>query len=314
MENRNWKLTSLVVAIIGMILLYVGAEALVKGAGRLALSIGLSSLVIGATVVAVGTSMPELVSSVVALFRGHGGDIALGNIIGSNIANIALVGGVGALVCPLRISERVSRRQIPMMIAISLALGAVMLLGRIPRIAGVFFLLGLVGYIFWQINHEKLVTEEAPHLSIKELAIDLAWIFLGLVLLVIGGYLFIGGAIKVAEAIGVSQRVIGLTLVAFGSSCPELATVIVAGIRKNHDLSIGNILGSNIFNILAVIGVCALLRPFAFSSQLLTVDFPVMLAFSFLLWMMIARHRKISRVYGLLLLAGYGFYIWGIVA
>jgi cation:H+ antiporter len=305
--------------IFGMFFLYLGAELLVKGAARLALSFGVSSLVVGLTVVAAGTSTPEVVASLVALLNEESGDIALGNVIGSNSFNIGFILGLLALCHPLKISHLVKMHDVPVMILTALALYLVLFSGEVTRAVSLLFLLGFVTYVLYRLRikdpnvveiekHEELVPKES--FFIKEVFVDLFFILFGILLLVFGGSIFVHGAVEVAKLFGVSQRVIGLTIVAMGTSLPELVTSAVALLRKHYDIAIGNIVGSNIFNILFILGVVGAVRPFSFSESLLAVDTPVMVGFTFLLWLMVRRRLALSRLSGAILLGLYSLYIF----
>lgn len=315
----------IIFVIIGILFLYFGAEVLVKGAARLAISLGITPLVVGATVVALGTSLPELMASVIALFQGKEGDMALGNVIGSNIANIGLILGIGALIRPIEVPKDSKKREIPFMIFVSLLLGGLMMLGPLSWLAGLLLFVLLIFYIYLQIKvsqkHRqaywkrvsKKETKEIPKLTSQEAVKDITLVSMGLIALFFGGYFLVDGAITVARLFDISERVIGLTILAFGTSCPELATVVVASLRKEHDLSIGNIVGSNIFNILLIISVCALVKPMVFEAKLLSFDVPVMLLFTGLLCLFVYRRSRINRWEGGVLLAGYCTYFYWIL-
>jgi len=305
--------------LIGILLLYFGAELLVKGASKLAFNLGVTPLAIGLTVVSMSTSMPEGVASLIAQLEGARGDIAIGNIIGSNIANIGLVLGITLLIRPIKISPAIKQREMPIMLFISIFFIALMTQLEISRFWGGVLVSGLLVYLIMQwkladkghLNEDKIVTSEfeLKKGSLKDNLLDLLLIGVGLVMLVIGGHLLISSAITLAEIFGISERVIGITLVAVGTSLPELATSIVASLRKASDISIGNVVGSNIFNLLFIIGGVSLVIPIAFSEALLWKDAPIMLAFSVVLWAMMWTRNVLDRRHGVMLLAGYCLYI-----
>lgn len=302
--------------LLGMALLYWGAEFLIRGAVQLALNAGLPRLVVGLTIVSLSTSMPEAISSLVAQWSEGRGDIALGNVIGSNIANIGLIAGVAALIRPLPLNRLLQDREISLMVGITILLMILMSFGSLQRWQGGVLLLGLLGYILLQMKAsrgEKVeFEEELDHeLTPKEKGKDILFIALGGLLLVAGGYALIQGAVFLAKTFGVSDRVIGLTLVALGTSLPELATSIVAILKGETDISIGNVVGSNVFNILFVTGGVAAIRPVIFSPQLLHVDALVMLVFSLALWGLVWRQTVLARWRGGVLLGAYAGYVVG---
>jgi cation:H+ antiporter len=305
-QEKERCVSPFILVFIGVLLLYFGAEALVRGASRLAFTLGVSPLIIGLTVVSFSTSMPEAVSSLVAQLYEEIGDIAIGNVVGSNVANIGLVLGIVLLISPLQLNSAVKKREMPIMIGSTLLFMLVMVTGHIGRVVGVGFLLALVGYIIFQIQTEKNGEENGNEKQgIVGIFYDLFLIVLGGALLLYGGYWFIKGAVVIATDFGISHRVIALTMVALGTSLPELATGVIAALRKESDIAIGNIVGSNIFNIFFIIGGVATIKPISFSTRLLTVDAPVMLGFSLLLWLMMRNRDMIGRVQGGILFAGY---------
>lgn len=255
---------SLIMLMAGFGLLYVGAEALVRGASSLALRLGVAPLVVGLTIVAFGTSMPELVVSMNAALASSGG-LALGNVIGSNICNIGLILGAAAVIRPLRIEIDVIRLQVPILLLASLALLIMLYTGFIGRIGGFLFFAGFI--CFTGINLVKARKEKGGSSGVSSDAAgrSVTSIFLvvaGLCLLVFGGNVFIRGAVNLARILQISESVIGLTIVAFGTSLPELATSVVAAVKGEADIATGNVIGSNIFNILAILGLTGLVNPF----------------------------------------------------
>lgn len=308
--------------IFGTCFLYLGAEGLVKGASRLGLSFGLSPLVVGLTVVAIGTSMPELVASLIAVVKEGSGDIALGNVIGSNIFNKGFILGSVALLHPLKISPMVRMHDAPVMVVTALALLIAMLPLEISRPVAALFLAAFLLYIYYRIKikdpnvqeverHEALLPRVSPFT--KELIFDLLLAVCGIAFLVIGGFLFIEGAVRLAKLLGVSDRVIGLTIVAMGTSLPEFATSIVAALRGHFDIAVGNVVGSNIFNVLFIVGVVGVVHPFTFSHNLLYWDAPVMAGFSVLLWSKMLHHLRLERSSGALFLSLYILYIFSLL-
>ncbi|MCB1111974.1 MAG: calcium/sodium antiporter [Chlamydiales bacterium] len=302
--------------VIGVVLLYLGAEGLIKGSASLALRMGLTPLVIGLTVVAYGTGTPELVVSLDASLAGKG-EIAIGNIIGSNICNIGLILGLTAILKPVGVQSRIVRYDLPIMIAISAAMFLLLGDGELTRLKASLFLGGLVIYTIWVIRYSQqyddpvLVdefSEEMPAAS-RSAWLDCAFIVLGLVGLWLGARAFVEGAVTIAQAFGVSDAVIGLTLVAFGTSLPELATSLLAIMKNHRDLAIGNLIGSNIFNILAIVGTTGLARPFMITG-VTWVDYTVMLGFAIVLVPLMRKDFIVSRMEGGCLLAAYLVYIY----
>ena len=300
---------ALVYVFVGVLILYCGGEALVRGASHLALKAGISPLIVGLTIVSFSTSMPEAVSSLIAQLRGEPGDLALGNVLGSNIANIGLILGLTGLLCPVSISNGEIRRETLLMIGASLVLAALMLTGSvISRGQGLCLFALLIIYVLYQIWMSRGKREQATdieQIGRESVAWELLLVVVGVGMLVGGGYLLIDGAVTVARLFGISERVIGLTIVAVGTSLPELATSLVAAARGHHEISIGNIVGSNLFNILCVVGGVAAIRPISFSAQMVNVDLWVMLAFSALLLVYTYSRQEIGRVQAGALLAGY---------
>jgi len=271
----------------GLTILTVGAEFLVRGASRLAALAGVSSLVIGLTVVAYGTSAPEFAVSMKSAIAGQS-DIALGNVVGSNIFNVLFILGLCAMLLPLRVDSQLVRMDVPIMIGVSI-LGFVLCLdGSIGRVDGLILASGAIGYTAFTVIKSRRETKaikaefdqeyavtEAP--SAKTVAWNFLLLLIGLVLLVSGARMFVNSAITIAEAMGVSQLVIGLTIVAAGTSLPEVATSVVATIRGERDIAIGNVVGSNIFNILSVLGFTAIVSPINVQATAIQVDLPVMI-------------------------------------
>lgn len=275
----------------GLAILTAGAELLVRGASRLALLAGISPLVVGLTVVAYGTSTPELVVSVKAGLAGNP-DIALGNVVGSNVFNVLFILGAAGVIAPLTVARQLVRLEVPIMIGVSLLLWALALDGRIGTLDGVLLSAGILAYSGWSIwrsRREEAARREsagegAPPAPAggtgRGVAVGVAFLAAGLALLIFGARWFVDASVALAKALGVSDLVIGLTIVAAGTSMPEVATSIVATIRGERDIAIGNVVGSNIYNVLAILGLSALVTPggLRVAPSLLTFDLPVMVA------------------------------------
>ncbi|MNF33332.1 Inner membrane protein YrbG [compost metagenome] len=310
-------LMTFVYLIAGLVLLVAGAEVLVRGAAKLAAQFGIPPLVIGLTVVAFGTSAPETAVSVQAALDGSG-DLAIGNVVGSNIANVLLILGLTALIAPLIVSRQLIRLDVPIMIGASLLTLALAWDGTLDRLDGAILFAGIVAYTgFLIISSRKEKAAEDDEFS-KEFglnepvkpyawAINLALIVVGLILLVSGSNFLVEGAVSLARALGLSELIIGLTVVAVGTSLPELATSILAAIRGERDIAVGNIVGSNIFNLLCVLGLAALVSPLpvSVSPNALAFDFPVMIAVAVACLPIFFAGYRINRWEGLLFLAYY---------
>ena len=311
--------------VFGFAMLYYGAEWLVKGSSSLAKSLGITPVVIGLTVVAFGTSAPELVVSVVSSIQGKS-MIAVGNVVGSNICNIALVLGVSAVFRPITCHSSVVKRDIPIMIGISLYLLVLSLNSTIGRFEGATLFGGIILYTFFNYYNARKesasgASEEAimSKLSIEEVDFmasrgkQLLFIGVGICGVVLGAQLVVDSAVKIMTVLGVSEKFIGLTIVAFGTSLPELATSVVAAIKKEMDISIGNLVGSNVFNILSVVGAASLIRPIpipgGFFHSGLLIDYLVMIFISTLPWFMMRKSYTVTRKDGFILLFCYLGYL-----
>jgi cation:H+ antiporter len=262
------SMLSILWLVVGGVLLYVGAESLIRGAVALAARAGMSPLVIGLTVVAAGTSMPELVVSLTGALQGQT-ELAIGNVMGSNICNILLITGLTALIRPITVERSVVRREVPLMIGITLLVGGLMLWGQaVVRWEAVLMLALLAGGIYWSIRTARtdaplayvVATVPASPIEIP-LGRSVLWIVLGMGGLVLGGNRFVEGAVDLARGFGLSEATIGLTVVAIGTSLPELATSVVAALKREGDMALGNVVGSNIFNLLGILGVAGLVLP-----------------------------------------------------
>lgn len=305
---------SLLLVLAGVALLFGGAEALVRGGAALALRLGLTPLVIGLTVVAFGTSMPELVVSVGAALDGRGA-IAMGNVVGSNIANIALILGASALLSPLVAHAQVIRLDLPLLVVLSLLLAGIVADDEVLRWEGLVLLGLLVGYTIFSLWVARRATRDVQRefeagLPAQSPSTGMALLLVvgGLALLVVGARLMVVGAVGVARAAGVAEVVIGLTVVAVGTSLPELATSLVAAARRQGDISIGNIVGSCIFNILGIVGTAALVRPMS-GMGVSAVDLAVMVGLAILLLPLLRTGYRLGRLEGAGLFLGYGAYI-----
>ena len=310
---------ALLLFVSGLIFLIVGAEALVRGASRLAAGLGISPLVIGLTVVAFGTSAPELAVSVKSALSGQG-SIAVGNVVGSNIFNVLFILGLSALIAPLAVSQRLVRFDVPLMIGLSVLALVLSLDKAFSRLDGFLLVAALVGYVLFlilQSRRERIGVEDefarefgiAGHTTSNRLK-DIAFVLGGLALLVLGSHLLVDGAVFFARYLGVGELVIGLTIVAAGTSLPEGVTSIIAAVRGERDIAVGNVVGSNIFNILGVLGCAGLVSPhgIAASGAVVRFDIPVMIAAAFACLPIFFTGGMISRQEGGLLLAYYVAY------
>ncbi len=296
----------------GLVALFYGGNWLVRGASNLALSFGVSVLVIALTFVAIGTSMPELLVSVQAALVGKS-DLAIGNVIGSNIANIGLILGATGLIAPLSVKANLLRREIPIMICFSIGAYILTLDGGIDRLDGALLLLGFAGFNAMmyrlakneQNERDRLLADldQAPRNEHKR-GPEFVWLLLGILALLFGSRMMVEGAVNLARAIGVSELVIAITLVAFGTSLPELAASLSAAYHRETDLAIGNIVGSNIANLLLILGLTALIQPIAVRSAEVRLEFFVMIAFAALLLPFLRRHQ-LGRLQSALFLGAY---------
>lgn len=308
---------------LGVGVLYYGAEWLVRGSARLAATLGVSPIVVGLTVVSFGTSAPELVVCTVAALGGNP-DLAIGNVMGSNLANIGLILGLTSIVRPLEVHARVVAREMPLMLLVTAALYPLLWDLRLSRGDGMILLIALTGYLIFVFQS---VGDEAPEIlgEYEEFmkastagdaalvrAPDIALVIGGSACLVLGGYCIVEGAVQVASALGLSQVVIGLTVVAVGTSLPELATALVAAARQEADIAVGNVIGSNIFNVAAILGTTAVLQPIPIPRSVLYRELPAVLFVSLLLFPLLRSGWKIRRWEGAILLAAYvgaGFFL-----
>ena len=300
----------------GLVLLTAGGEFLVTGAGKLAKRLGMSSLLIGLTIVAFGTSMPELFVGLIALFQDHP-DILTGNAIGSNIANVGLILGICALIIPLPVKFKSVSRELYIVLAATIVVFLFAWHGFFPRFLGFVFVAFLIFYTVQSFrqaaNNKTSKQNEHQHGNADEftaLPPIILLIIIGLALLPVGSNFFIKGAVDIARHFGVSDLVIGLTLAAVGTSLPELASCLAAIRQRQTNILVGNIIGSNLFNLLMVLGFCGILIPFPMSSNLLYRDIPVMFSLSAVLLPILAVQQGLNRLHGFILLASYISYLF----
>ena len=297
----------------GVALLYAGAELLVSGASDLAIAVGLKASTVGVTVVAFATTAPELFVSLLGAVT-VSTDIGLGAIVGSNIANIGLVLGISALIRPLDVSDTVFRRHVPFMIGAALLLVGLGWDGRIGLVDGVVLLAALAGFtatVLRGVQQNQSAISEAQREEMPDAeARDVAAVVAGIVALVLGSRWLINGGESLLSAAGFSDIFIGLTVLALGTSLPELAASVVAAVRDEAEFSIGNVVGSNIYNVLAVIGIVAVVTPIGVSAGVRGFEFPALLAFTAVVVGMMAYSERITRVDGGLLTVGYGLFVY----
>jgi len=300
----------------GIGVLYFGAEWLVRGSSRLASSLGVSPIVVGLTVVSMGTSAPEFMISVVASWQGSP-DLAIGNVMGSNLANVGLVLGISAIVRPMRVATRVVTREVPVMVGITMMLLPLIWDGYVGRLEGLLLLTMLaayLGYVVHTARSEEAETSGAQTdgsgkaegaLSPRTIVRDLVFLCLGILGLVLGAFAIRESAVTLAEALGMSELVIGVTLVSIGTSLPELATCAVAAWKREADLAVGNVLGSNVFNIGGVLGATAVIAPLNISPDVVRFEFPAVMAMSMLMILIVRMRLVIRRREGFVLLSAY---------
>lgn len=314
------SIMTMVLLIIGLVLIVAGAEVLVRGASQLAAMLGISPLVIGLTVVAYGTSAPEMAVSIQAAFSNYEA-ISIGNIVGSNIVNVLFILGLSAAITPLFVAQQLIKLDVPIMIGVSLLLMVLALDQEINRTDGIILFTGAVlytGFLFYQSlngNTSAVDADDCDDLSrtppsLKAWCVNLFLIGSGILLLTLGSRWLVAGAVAIATAIGVSQLVIGLTLIALGTSLPEAATSVIASLRGERDIAVGNVIGSNIFNILAVLGVAGFLAPngVTVSPAAIHFDIPVMVVVAIACLPIFFTGNIIRRWEGALFLAYYAAY------
>jgi len=305
--------------ITGITLLVWGADRFVDGAASVAKNLRVPPMVIGLTIVSLGTSLPEMIVSAMAALDGNR-DLGIGNVLGSNIANIGLVLGVTALIIPLAVQSMTLRREMPVLILITFLAFALLADGVLSLIDGIILIIGLVLMMGWitrismKDRHDPMVeefTESIPEgMSMKS---SILWFIVGLVVLIISSRMVVWGAVEIAQFFGVSDLIIGLTIVAIGTSLPELVASVAGAVKGEADLAIGNVIGSNMFNLLAVLAMPALIYPGAFAQEALMRDFPIMLGFTIALLVVSLGFKvggKINRFEGGLLLSGFAGYLY----
>jgi cation:H+ antiporter len=304
----------------GLVLLVIGAEFLVKGSSRLAAMLRIPPLIIGLTVVAYGTSAPEMSVSVMSALSAEGGDIAIGNVVGSNICNVLMILGLSAIIAPLAVTKQMIRSDVPIMIGVSLLLLLFSLDGQLGKVDSIILFIGGITYtlsLIYQSSKQGGEQDEfTQEYSLSESVTPIIWvkntvyIVGGLILLVLGSRWLVASAITIAEYFQVSKLIVGLTIVAVGTSLPELFTSVIASIRGETEIAVGNVLGSNIFNILAVLGISGIVAPNGInvSPRVISFDLPVMIAVTFACLPIFYSGKRIERWEGVLFLFYYVAY------
>jgi len=312
--------TTIAILVIGLIVLIVGGDYLVRGSSSIALRLHLSPLVVGLTIVAFGTSAPELVISIQSALKGSP-DIAMGNVIGSNICNLALVLGLTSVIRPVKVQVNSIRIDWPMTMGASLLLYLMIREGYLGRIEGILMVFILTIYLFFTIRQSRKVIlaskaedeEEIPDTPHKQIWKDIVFIMLGCVGLYYGSEWFVGSAKGLALSLGVEERVVGLTVVALGTSLPELATAAVASYKGQTDLALGNLMGSNIFNILSILGITSIIQDIHVHELILNKDIIWMLLITLMILPLMVIRREVGRIDGLILLIVYTVYIYTVL-
>lgn len=313
-------LTSLIAILAGFALLIWGADRFVIGASATARNLGVSPLIIGLTIVGFGTSAPEMLVSAMAAWSGNP-DMGIGNALGSNITNIGLVLGVTALIVPLSIRSETLKREFPLLFVVMLIALALLLDGDMSRVDGIILLIGMGALVYWMValglrerrNADPMAgeyTDEIP--AHMPMAKAIFWLVLGLIILMASSRMLVWGAVNVAQWFGISDLIIGLTIVAIGTSLPELAASVMSALKGEHDIAVGNVLGSNMFNLLAVLGMPGLIHPSVTPEAVLIRDFPAMIGLTVALFIMgygFLKPGHITRSEGGLLLLGYLAYL-----
>lgn len=297
--------------IFGSAMLFYGADFMVRGGSQVAKRFGLSPIVIGLTVVAFGTSLPELVVSIAAAVEGSS-PIAIGNVVGSNIANVGLVLGLSSLIFPLKINLGQIKKDLIIYLAVCLLFTTFCVDGSVTRLEGLILFLCVIMYTLYSFStsSNKNNPQESHSGNIPNSLVSYALIISGIALLSFGANLFVTGAIDIARYFGITEIVIGMTIVALGTSLPELATSIIASFRKEHAISIGNIIGSNLFNLLSVIGIASLVTPIESPKEILFFEIPYMIFYGIILFPIGMMKQPIHRITSILLLVGYVLFIY----
>lgn len=308
-------LLNIAAVIFGFAILVWGSDRFITGAAAIARNLGVSPLLIGLTIVGFGTSAPEVLVSATAALQGNPG-LAIGNALGSNIANIALILGITALVAPLTVQSNTLKREYPILLAVCLLTLLLMLDGSLDRMDGIILILTLLLVLYGMIrigitsrsNDPMNVDYDAEIPQDMSTGQAVVWFILGLALLLLSSRMLVWGAVNIAHTFGVSDLIIGLTIVALGTSLPELAAGVTSALKNEHDIAIGNIIGSNMYNLLAVLPMPGLIVPGSFSPEIMSRDMPVMIGLTLLMFMMsygFRRNGRINRFEGLLLLIAF---------
>jgi cation:H+ antiporter len=310
----------IIALIIGFILLVWSADRFVLGSAATARNLGVAPLVIGMTIMGFGTSAPEMLVATIASLENNPG-LAIGNAVGSNIANIAMVLGITSLIAPMIVDSNTLRREFPIMFFVMILAYALMFDGELGRLDGIVLLTGLLAVIIWMVRmglkskdiidplQTELIDEVPSELPMKT---AIFWIIIGLSVLIFSSYILVWGATGIARAFGVSDLIIGLTIVAIGTSLPELAASVMGALKGEHEIALGNIIGSNMFNILGVLGVAGLIQPSHFVPDVLLRDFPVMIGLTIALFIMAYGFRgpgRINRIEGAILFSTFAAYL-----
>lgn len=295
--------------LVGFAMLCLGGDWLARGAASLALALRINPVVVGLTIVSIATSMPELITAFIAAAGGNSG-LAVGNIVGSNLGNAGLILGIAALICPIMIQSRLIKQEVPLLLVVTvmftlMSMGGFMATGEIGRLEGLFLLAGTAAYLYFLVfqarrsgPHENDEIADELKEPIQSIAKCLAFVFGGGALLALGADFLVGSSVEIATRLNVSQVLIGLTVVAIGTSLPELAASIAAALRKQSDIIAGNIVGSNIFNMLLIGGAVSTFYPLEVEARLFVVEFPSMVLLTVLLWFAFYTERKVTRLEG----------------
>lgn len=303
-----------VLLVVGFVFLIKGADWFVEGASKIADKFGIPQIVIGLTIVAMGTSLPEAAVSISAALKGSA-DITIGNVVGSNILNVLIILGLTAVIRSVAVKKNTIRIEIPFTIAVTILLAALGLfdnqVGRVDGVVMWICFIGYLAYLFWVSKTDKEAIEEVPEAGEKESVLKMIlMVVVGAVLIVWGSDITVDAATAIARGFGMSERLVGLTIVALGTSLPELVTSVTAAVKGKADIAVGNIVGSNIFNILFVVGTAALITPVPYTANFL-VDSVIAVAAMVLLWICVIPKKRLGRVGGILMLVSYlGYFVY----
>lgn len=297
------------ILLVGFAMLCLGGDWLARGAGSFALLLKINPVVVGLTIVSIATSMPELITAFIAAAGGNSG-LAVGNIVGSNLGNAGLILGIAALICPIAIQNRLVKQEVPLLLIVTvmftlMSMGGLLVAGEIGRVEGILLLIGTVAYLYFMVVQAKRsgphendeITEELGE-PVTSVSKCMFLILLGGAFLALGAELLVGSSVQIATRLGVPDVLIGLTLVALGTSLPELAASIAAALRKQSDIIAGNIVGSNIFNILLIGGSVSTFYPLQVEARMFVVEFPAMVLLTLILWFAFYTERKVTRMEG----------------